>query len=109
MDRGNPFRDATGGVDLMVRLTPKASRNALGPVAQDGDGNAVLKAQVTAAPEDGKANAALIKMVAKSLGLPKGAISLKRGPKDRMKTLFIDIDASDTGPEELLKRLSEEL
>jgi len=100
---------ATGGFDLMVRLTPKASRNALGPVAQDGNGNAVLKAKVTAVPEGGKANAALIKMVAKSLGLPKGAISLKRGPKDRMKTLFIDIEASDSGPEEYLKRLSGEL
>jgi len=107
--RGNPLRDAPGGVDLFVRLTPRASRNGLGPVAQDADGNAVLKAQVTAAPEGGKANAALIRLVAKSLGLPKGAISLKRGPKDRSKTLFIDTGASETGAGELFKRLSEDL
>ncbi len=104
-----PFREAPGGVDLFVRLTAGASRNGLGPVVRDADGTAVLKARVTAAPQGGKANAALIKLVAKSLGLPKGAISLKRGPKDRMKTLLIDNGAFDIGAGELLKRLSEDL
>ncbi len=109
MAKKTPFAAVSGGITLDVRLTPKATHNRIGPLAADTDENLVLKVAVTAPPEDGKANAALIKLLAKSLGLPKSAISLKRGSKDRRKTLFIDIDTSDIGPEELLKRLSGEL
>lgn len=56
----------------------------------DVDGNVVLKVAVTAPPEDGKANKALIKLLAKAWKLPKGAMTIKKGAKDRRKTLFIE-------------------
>jgi hypothetical protein len=98
----SPFSNAPGGTFLNLRLTPKASENRIGPVVTDADGIAVLKVAVTAVPEDGKANKALIKLLAKSWRLPKTAMSVTKGARDRRKTLLIDAPVAD-----LLKRLEE--
>ncbi len=90
-----------------MRLTPKASANRVGPVVLDDSGAAVLKVAVTEIPEGGKANNALIKLLAKSWRLPKTAISLKKGHKDRRKTIFIENQAISNGPDGLLKYLNE--
>jgi len=90
LDKKTPFAAVSGGITLDVRLTPKATHDRIGPLAADADGNVVLKVAVTAPPEDGKANKALIKLLAKSWRLPKGAITVKKGAKDRRKTLFIE-------------------
>ena len=66
MAEGSPFSAVDGGVTLAVRLAPKASENRIGPVALDDAGGAVLKVAVTEIPEGGKANKALIKLLAKS-------------------------------------------
>ncbi len=93
MDRPSPFAAVPGGVAVNVRLTPKASRDRVGPVAADEDGGAVLKIAVTQPPEKGQANRALIKLVAKSWRLPRTAVSVRKGAKDRRKTLFVEGDA----------------
>jgi len=77
-------------VRFFLRLTPKASRNTIGGIVEDADGLKALKAGVTAVPEKGKANAALIKMLAKEWKLPKSALALVAGETDRRKTLEID-------------------
>lgn len=53
------------------------------------DGGQVLKVRVRAAPEGGKANAALIETVSEWLGVPKTSISLKAGATSRIKTLSV--------------------
>jgi uncharacterized protein (TIGR00251 family) len=85
----SPFAAAPGGVRVRVKLVPKASRNALGGVAVDADGRACVKASVTAAPEAGKANTALIALLAKTWRLPTSAISVVAGAASRRKTLLI--------------------
>ncbi len=89
MDRNTPFAPASGGVGVRVRLTPKAARNAIGGTVADGQGIPALKATVTAPPEGGKANKALIGMLAKSWRLPKTSISVKSGAAHRQKTLLV--------------------
>ncbi|MBI2585711.1 MAG: DUF167 domain-containing protein [Rhodospirillales bacterium] len=86
----NPFRAVAGGVLVVVRLTPKAGRSRVGPVVAGADGGGVLKVAVTEAPERGKANAALIGLLAKTWRLPKGAIAVARGATDRNKILRIE-------------------
>lgn len=54
-----------------------------------GDGVTVLKVRVTEPPEGGKANAALIKLLAKAWKLPKSSLSLVAGHTDRRKTLAV--------------------
>ncbi|MDA1090326.1 MAG: DUF167 domain-containing protein [Proteobacteria bacterium] len=95
MAEGSPFLDTPGGTILNVKLTPKASKNRIGPVVVDADGNVVLKIAVTAAPEDGKANQALIKLLAKTWRLPKTAVSVKKGATDRRKTLLVETPIAD--------------
>ena len=53
-----------------------------------GDG-AVIKARVRAVPEDGKANAALEKLVATWLDMPQRSVTLASGGKSRVKTIAI--------------------
>ena len=90
-----PFIPVADGVRVAVRLTPKASRNAIAGIAEAGRGDAVLKVMVTAVPEAGKANEALIKLLAKEWGVPKSSISLIAGATDRNKILHIVGDAGD--------------
>ena len=85
---------AKGGLVLAVRLTPRSSRDAIDGVETLADGRVVLKARVRAVPEDGKANAALLRLVAEALGLPASRVSLASGGTSRLKTLRIDGDAT---------------
>mgnify|MGYP000427444852 CR=1 FL=1 len=56
----------------------------------EADGGAALKVAVTAAPEGGKANAAVIKLLAKALGVPKSRLTLIQGATSRDKVFRID-------------------
>ena len=78
------LRRTTGGVTIQVRVQPKARRTALEPT-QEG----ALKAAVTEAPEDGKANEAVAALLAEAWRLPKSTIEVVRGAAARDKTLSI--------------------
>ncbi|MCI0438830.1 MAG: DUF167 domain-containing protein [Chloroflexi bacterium] len=82
---------------LQVRVQPKSRRDAV-EIAEGGK----LKVYVTAAPEDGRANDAVVALLAKRLGVSKSAISIVRGHRSRDKVLRVD-GMSD---EEALERLS---
>ena len=79
----------TDGVRLPVRLTPNARKDSLDGFAETTDGIR-LKASVTAVPEKGKANAALAKLLAKKLRLPKTSIHLIAGEQSRNKMLLLE-------------------
>ncbi len=89
---GLPFSIQPDGLLLRLRVSPKASRDAIGEVVADGQGNAVLKVAVTAAPERGMANAAVIALLAKRWKLRKTDMRVVRGETDRNKVLSIDGD-----------------
>jgi uncharacterized protein (TIGR00251 family) len=94
-DGGGPFTATTGGVRVRLRVTPKASRNGLAGVADTVDGGRALKVAVTVVPEDGKANQAVIALLAKTLKAPKGAFTLVAGATDRNKIIDIAGDPAD--------------
>jgi len=74
---------ALPGTRIAVRVTPRASRARM--VAEGGE----LRAYVTVAPEDGKANAAVQALLSKALGLPKSRLRLVRGHSSRNKLFEI--------------------
>jgi len=76
------FSDLTDGRKFTVRVTPKASRNV---VKVDPDGRADLRVYVTIVPEGGKANAAVVKLLSKTLGVPKTRLEIVRGQSGRDK------------------------
>jgi len=82
-------RLASGGVFLELRLTPKGGRDAVEGWAEGADGAVYLKARVRAAAEGGKANAALVALLAATLGVPKSAIRIARGATARLKRIEI--------------------
>lgn len=82
--------DATGGV-LAVKAAPKASRDAIVGPMPTIDGHA-LKVSVTAPADKGKANEAIIALVAAAFRVPKSAVSVIAGTTDRSKLLRIDGD-----------------
>ncbi|WP_424362290.1 DUF167 family protein [Methylocystis parvus] len=91
-----PWSAEADGVTLWLRLTPKGGRDAIDGVDTMADGKTVLKARVRAAPEDGKANAALIELIAKALAAPKKAVTIRSGETSRVKKLFVAGDPATT-------------
>ncbi len=89
MSEGCAWAVGSGGLTISVRLTPKSSRDALEAPEALSDGRMVLKARVRAVPEDGKANEALIKLVAKALGAPARSVSVESGATSRLKSLRV--------------------
>ena len=85
----SPFRLSKDGLLVDIRLQPGASRARVDGVVQLDDGQVVLRVRVTEPPEGGKANAALIRLLAKAWKLPKSALSLVAGQSDRRKTLAV--------------------
>ena len=74
---------------LLLKLTPKAAKNALVRIEDTADGKRLLRATVTAVPEKGKANAALAKLLSQKLDLPKSCIHLIAGETSQLKTVKI--------------------
>ena len=82
-----------GGIRLKIRVTPRGGRDAVDGIGADGDGNAQLNLRVAAAPVDGDANAAVVKLVAKWLDVPRSRVSVVNGTTARQKTLLVSGDA----------------
>lgn len=80
-----------------MRVAPKASRNAVAGIGADGS---AIKVSVTAPPEDGKANAAVIKLLAKAWKVPKSSVSVATGAASRNKVLHVTGD-----PDTLMRQL----
>lgn len=98
-----PFRpDGTGGL-LYLRVTPKAARPQIAGLFQDADGKVSLQVKVTAQPEKGKANEAVIDVLADALGLPRKAFSFTAGETSRLKT--VHIAGNPTAIEQTLSQL----
>jgi len=77
-------------VELFVRVTPNASRDEITGVIQISDDVKRLALKVRAVPENGKANKAAIKLLAKQLQIPKSSIRVVKGANARHKTLRIN-------------------
>ncbi len=61
----------------------------IGDIRASADGKEVLRVSVTAPPESGKANAALVALLAKEWKMAKGGITIRTGARGRDKTVFL--------------------
>jgi uncharacterized protein YggU (UPF0235/DUF167 family) len=85
----SPFTKTDKDIRVSIRLTPNASNNRIIGIVADEKGKGVLRIAVTALPEHGLANTAMISFLAKQWSLPKSSLTLRNGSKDRNKTLSI--------------------
>lgn len=72
---------------IALRVTPKSSANKVEGWIDDANGQRWLKLRVTAPPDDGKANKAVIKLMAAHLGVPASQCEIVRGHTSRQKWL----------------------
>lgn len=90
----SPLSAAPGGVRLAIRLTPRG-----GPARVDGlkpaaDGGVELCVRVPDPPEDGRANDALLRFLAKAWRCPRNDVELVQGAANRHKVVFRRGDAA---------------
>lgn len=85
-----PVKATADGIVFDVLVSPRASRARLGPVHGER-----VKVAVTAPPVDGEANAAVIELVAKALGVPRAAVTIAAGHASRRKSVAVrGVDAA---------------
>jgi uncharacterized protein YggU (UPF0235/DUF167 family) len=72
---------------LRLKVTPRAARECIEGYIDDAGGNPLLKVKVTAVAEDGKANEAIIALIASQFGIPKSRLAILRGATSRIKVI----------------------
>jgi len=96
------WRQTPEGLLVELRVQPGARQAGIVGLETRDDGQVRLKVKVTAPPEDGKANAAVVALLAKALGVAKRDVVLLRGAGSRDKTVRVEGD-----PAALARRLAE--
>jgi uncharacterized protein (TIGR00251 family) len=78
------LRDTANGVSLRVRVQPRASKSAIA-----GERGGALLVRVTAPPVAGEANEAVVRLLARALGVPASGVRIQRGRSSREKHVLI--------------------
>ena len=89
--------EAAGGLTVAVKVQPRARRPGVGGTAPGTDGPR-LRVAVTEAAEGGRANEAACAALARALGVPPGAVTLRAGAASRQKLLHVAGDPADLAP-----------
>ena len=95
-----PYRRTDDGIRLVVRLTPRRGRARFDGVGCDSNDTVFVRARVGAPPVDGRANRALVRLIARALDVPASRCEIVAGAKARQKTIGIVGDSAS-----LAKRL----
>lgn len=77
-------RETPEGVELSVRVAPRASKNEL--CGMHGD---ALRVRLQAPPVDGKANKALVRLLARTFDVPPSSVRILRGETGRLKRVLV--------------------
>ncbi|GMV61006.1 MAG: hypothetical protein AMXMBFR74_01750 [Parvibaculum sp.] len=88
-------RPAAGGVTVRLRVTPRGGSDRIDGRGEDANGEPHLKLRVSDVAEKGKANAAVLKLLAKAWGVPRSSLSIASGETGRNKTVAVAGDPAD--------------
>ena len=77
------------GLRVTVWLTPRSAGDALGGVATLADGREIVRARVRAVPENGKANVAAARLLARCMRVPASKFALEAGSTARIKIFLV--------------------
>ena len=91
---GVPWQAVADGVVVTLRLTPKGGRDAIDGIELRADGQPVLRARVRAAPTEGAANKALLKLLAHAMEIPIRDVVLAGGATARIKRVKLIGDSN---------------
>ena len=85
---------------IAVRVTPRAAKPGVGGWRDVGEGKSELEVRVAAAPADGAANAEVVALLAKRLGLAKRDVTIAGGETSRHKRVRVGLSI-----DELMRRI----
>jgi uncharacterized protein (TIGR00251 family) len=88
-----PLNRARDGLRVVIRLSPRGKADRLLAIAATAKGGRMIKAAVTAPPENGRANEALLQLLAQAWHVPRRDLSIVAGAASRNKTVHIAGDA----------------
>jgi uncharacterized protein YggU (UPF0235/DUF167 family) len=91
MPRRGPFERRGDAVELFLKVTPGARREAIGAITDDGQGDRRLMVHVTAKAEGGEANRAVVRLLAKSWRVAPTAFELTAGQRSRLKRVRLTV------------------
>jgi uncharacterized protein (TIGR00251 family) len=80
---------------MAVRVTPRSAKPGIGGWRAGADGREELEVRVSESPTDGAANSAVIKLLAKALGVPRSEVDIVSGQTSRHKRIAVPIDAAE--------------
>jgi uncharacterized protein len=93
----DPWRYSTEGVSVALRVTPRGGRDDIDGLETLANGRVVVKVRVRAIAEGGEANRAVVELLAKVLGVPKGRVRVLSGTTSRLKQIAVDGDPAKFG------------
>jgi hypothetical protein len=80
---------------LPIRVTPRSAKPGIGGWRKGADGREELDVKVAEAPKDGAANDAVVKLLAKALGISRSELSILSGATSRHKRVAIPFDVAE--------------
>ena len=85
----SPVSIHADGIELTIKATPRAAKAGIAGIAMDAAGEAWLAVKVTAPPDGGRANEAVLRLLAKALGVPASACHVAAGASSRWKRVRV--------------------
>src|SRR5437879_6718360 len=92
-----PWRYSTGGISVVLRVTPRGGRDDIDGVETLANGRRLCKVRVRAIADGGEANRAVTELLAKALGVPKARVRILSGTTSRLKQIAVDGDPAKLG------------
>ena len=80
---------------IAVRVTPRSAKPGIGAWRTGADGREELEVRVAEAPADGAANEAVIRLLAKALGISRSEVAIISGHAARHKRVELPFDAPE--------------
>jgi uncharacterized protein len=93
----DPWRYSIQGISVALRVTPRGGRDDVDGLETLANGRKVVKVRVRATAEGGEANRAVMELLAKALGVPKGKVRILSGMTSRLKQIAVDGDPQKLG------------
>ena len=100
----SPLTLTRDGLRIAIRLSPRARSDRLLGLAAAAEGGRVVKASVAAPARDGRANEALLQLLARAWRLPRSYLSIVAGAASKNKSVRVAGD-----PDQLIVKLSGEI
>ena len=91
------WRYSAQGISVALRVTPRGGRDEIDGLETLANGRIVVKIRVRAIAEGGEANRAVVELLARALGVPKGKVRVLSGTTSRLKQIAVDGDPAKLG------------